>query len=120
LRTVADIAKFFAPTLGPLVHEELWIAALDVHHGIRGVRMISRGGLGGANVKPGDVLRAALEMAAVDIVMAHNHPSGHPAPAEDDIFLTHAVEEAGQMIGVPLVHHVIVMPAGRFASVFHV
>ncbi|WP_437938084.1 hypothetical protein [Sorangium sp. So ce341] len=44
LRSPRDIARFFEPTLAPLVHEELWMAALDVHHGARGVRMLSRGG----------------------------------------------------------------------------
>jgi DNA repair protein RadC len=104
--------------LAPLVHEELWIAALDCHHGVRGTRMVSRGGLEGAQVRPADVLRSALEMGAVSFVMAHNHPSGDPAPSEHDVELTHAIEHAAHLISVPLQDHVIVTPAGRFVSVF--
>jgi DNA repair protein RadC len=118
LRRPRDVARFFNATLAPLVHEELWIAALDAHNGVRGARMVCRGGLVGAHVRPADVLRAALELGAVAFVMAHNHPSGDPAPSDDDMDLTHAVEHAAHLLGVPLQDHVIVTPAGRFTSVF--
>jgi DNA repair protein RadC len=100
------------------LHEELWIAALDVHDRARGARMISRGGLLSASVRTADVLRAALELGAVTFVMAHNHPGGDPAPSADDVLLTQEVEHAAHLIDVPLRDHVIVTPAGRFSSVF--
>ncbi|WP_437653195.1 JAB domain-containing protein [Sorangium sp. So ce1182] len=118
LRSPRDIARFFEPMLAHLVHEELWMAALDVHHRVRGVRMLSRGGLGGTLVEQADVLRAALEMAATSFVLCHNHPSGDPKPTDEDVFLTNAVEHAAHLIGIPLADHVIVTPAGRFSSVF--
>ncbi|AUX24066.1 DNA repair protein [Sorangium cellulosum] len=118
LRRPRDVARFFSATLAPLVHEEVWIAALDAHDGVRGARMVSRGGLLTASVRPADVLRAALELGAVAFVMAHNHPGGDPAPSDDDVVLTREVEHAAHLIGVPLQDHVIVTPAGRFASVF--
>lgn len=78
LRRPRDVADFFSATLGPLVHEELWIAALDAWDGVRGARMVSRGGLVTTSVRPADVLRAALELDAVAFVMAHNPPGGDP------------------------------------------
>ncbi|WP_437335313.1 JAB domain-containing protein [Sorangium sp. So ce394] len=117
LRSPRDIARFFEPTLAPLVHEELWMAALDVHRGVRGVRMLSRGGLTATVVQQTDVLRAALEMAATSFVLCHNHPSGDPKPTDEDVDLTNAVEHAAHLIGVPLADHVIVTPARRFSSV---
>jgi DNA repair protein RadC len=118
LRRPRDVAGFFYLTLAPLVHEELWIAALDAWDGVRGARMVSRGGLVTTSVRPADVLRAALELGAVAFVMAHNHPGGDPTPSDEDLELTRAVEHAGHLIGVPLHDHVIVTPAGRFVSVF--
>jgi DNA repair protein RadC len=118
LRRPRDVARFFHATIGPLVHEELWIAALDAHNGVRGARMVCRGGLGGVRVQSVDVLRAALELGAVAFVMAHNHPSGDPAPSDDDVELTRSIEHAAHLIGVPLEDHVIVTPSGRFVSVF--
>jgi DNA repair protein RadC len=118
LRRPRDVARFFFAPLAPLVHEERWIAALDGHNGVRGARMVCRGGLLGAYVRPADVLRAALELGAVAFVMVHNHPSGDPTPSEDDVELTRSIEHAAHLIGVPLQDHVIVTPAGRFASVF--
>ncbi|WP_437936884.1 JAB domain-containing protein [Sorangium sp. So ce341] len=117
LRSPRDIARFFEPMLAHLVHEELWMAALDVHHGVRGLRMLSRGGLIGTVVQQTDVLRAALEMAATSFVLCHNHPSGDPKPTDEDVFLTNAVEHAAHLLGLPLAEHVIVTPAGRFSSV---
>ncbi|WP_441285632.1 JAB domain-containing protein [Sorangium sp. KYC3313] len=118
LRRPRDVARFFHATLAPLVHEEVWIVALDVHDRARGARMISRGGLLSASVRPADVLRAALELGAVTFVMAHNHPGGDPAPSADDVLLTQEIEHAAHLIDVPLRDHVIVTPAGRYSSVF--
>ncbi|WP_437733302.1 JAB domain-containing protein [Sorangium sp. So ce1335] len=92
LRSPRDVARFFEPTLAHLVHEELWMAALDAHRGVRAVRMLSRGGILGTVVHQTDVLRAALEMAATTFVLCHNPPSGDPA---------HGVMERGADDGLP-------------------
>lgn len=119
LRSARDTALFFHPRLAPLVHEEVWIAALDAWGGVRGTRMIARGGLGGALVRTTDVLRAALEMAAVTFVMAHNHPSGNPTPSVEDVELTNAVEHAALLIGMEMTHHVVLTPSERWASIMN-
>ncbi|WP_437595668.1 JAB domain-containing protein [Sorangium sp. So ce590] len=118
LRRPRDVARFFHATLTPLVHEEVWLAALDAHDRVRGARMVCRGGLLGGSVRAPDVLRAAIELGAVAFVLAHNHPGGDPAPSDDDVELTREIEHAAHLIGVPLQDHVILTPAGRFASVF--
>ncbi|XYH97989.1 JAB domain-containing protein [Sorangium sp. So ce1128] len=118
LRTPKDIAMFFGPLLGGLMHEEVWIAALDCHQGVRGTRMIARGGLGGAYVSLVDVLRGALELGAFSFVLCHNHPSGDPKPTDEDIMLTNEIEHRAHLVGVELKDHVIVCPSGRYASVF--
>ncbi|WP_437755837.1 JAB domain-containing protein [Sorangium sp. So ce1389] len=118
LRTSRDIATFFGPTLRGLVHEEVWIAGLDAWQGVRGVRMVARGGLHGATLRPADVLRGALELGAISFVLCHNHPSGDPKPTDEDIVMTNEIEHRAHLIGVELVDHVVVCPNGKYASVF--
>ncbi|WP_437607321.1 JAB domain-containing protein [Sorangium sp. So ce834] len=118
LNTPKDIATFFAPRFTMQVHEELWIGALDARNGVRGVSLVSRGGLHGTWVRPADVLRVALELGAVNFVMVHNHPSGDPTPSDDDVELTNEIEHRAHLIGIELKDHVIVCPSGKYASVF--
>jgi DNA repair protein RadC len=94
--------------LAGLDHEELWILALDGHHGLRAARRVASGGIHGLHVGPRDPLRVALREAASAFVLVHNHPSGQPEPSEEDVAFTNALCAAAAIIGVPLLDHVIV------------
>jgi DNA repair protein RadC len=117
LTNPSEVARYFAPTLAPLVHEELWLAALDNTNRIRGARMVSRGGIHGAHAGPADVLRAAIEMAAVSFILVHNHPSGDPRPTPEDEEATVELRRLSRALTIPLQLHVIVTPSGRYAAV---
>ncbi|AUX24057.1 uncharacterized protein SOCEGT47_045900 [Sorangium cellulosum] len=80
LTHAARVARYFDPRLASLVHEELWIAALDTHGRVRETRLLARGIDDGLYVGAAAVLRTALDMAALSFVLAHNHPSGDPSP----------------------------------------
>jgi DNA repair protein RadC len=96
------------PRLATLDHEELWLLALDGRHGLRAARRVAAGGLHGMHVAPRDVLRVAVREAASAFVLAHNHPSGDPAPSEEDIAFTRAVAQAASVVGTPLLDHVVI------------
>ncbi|WP_044987462.1 JAB domain-containing protein [Sorangium cellulosum] len=117
LTDAARVARYFGPRLACLVHEELWIAALDVHGRVREARMLARGGADGVYVGHADILRAALDMAAQSFVLAHNHPSGDPAPTEVDQAMTQELRALSYALNIPLQAHVIVTPSGRYAAV---
>jgi DNA repair protein RadC len=102
------------PRLATLDHEELWVLLLDGRHGLRAARRVASGGVHGLHVGVRDVLRAALREAASAIVLVHNHPSGDPAPSEEDVAFTHAVAEGAAVVGTPLLDHVVI--ARRRAS----
>lgn len=68
---------------------------------------VSRGSLDGTLAKPCDVYREAVRAGAAAIIVAHNHPSGDPEPSRDDIALTKRLSEAGRIIGVRLLDHVV-------------
>lgn len=116
LTTSAQVAAFMVPKIGHLTHEELWVVSLDGKNRVRGARMVSRGGRHGATVYPRDVLRMAIQDGASTMILAHNHPGGDPTPSTDDLIMTRKVADAGDVIGMPLVDHVIIAPPGRYTS----
>jgi DNA repair protein RadC len=116
VRTSAEVAALFAPRVGALDHEEMWVLALDGRNHLRGARRVAMGGLHGCAVAARDIVRLALAEAASAIVLVHNHPSGDPTPSIEDVSMTRAVADAATAVGVPLVDHVVVVATGRYAS----
>lgn len=116
LRTSASAALYFAPRLGHLDHEEMWVAALDGRNALRGSRRVSQGGMHGCSISARDILRAALADAASSILLVHNHPSGDPTPSMEDLAMTRMVADAASIVGTPLVDHVIIGAGGKYAS----
>ena len=117
LASSAEVARWARVRLSNLDHEQLWMLALDGRNGLRAARRVAEGGLHGCAVDPRDILRAALREAASAFVLVHNHPSGDPAPSDEDIGLTQMVARAASVLGTPLVDHVIVGGGGH-ASLF--
>jgi DNA repair protein RadC len=101
------------PRLASLDHEELWALMLDGRQGLRAARRVASGGLHGLNVGARDPLRVALRDGASAFVLVHNHPSGDPTPSEEDLRFTREVARAADLIGVPLLDHVIVSRSGH-------
>jgi DNA repair protein RadC len=102
------VEEWARPRLSTLDHEELWLLALDGHHGLRAARRVASGGIHGLHVAARDPLRIALREGASAFVLVHNHPSGDPAPSPEDIAFTKAVERAASVVGMPLLDHVII------------
>jgi DNA repair protein RadC len=75
---------------------------------MKAARRVASGGIHGLHVAARDPLRIALREAATGFVLVHNHPSGDPAPSEEDIAFTRSVAGAAAIVGVPLFDHVIV------------
>ncbi len=96
------------PRLATLDHEELWVLALDGHHGLRAARRVASGGIHGLHVAARDPIRVALREAASAFILVHNHPSGDPAPSDEDVAFTRAVADAAAVVGTPLLDHAIV------------
>jgi DNA repair protein RadC len=102
------VEQWAQPRLATLDHEELWLLALDGHHGLRGARRVASGGIHGLHVAARDTLRIALREGASAFVLVHNHPSGDPAPSPEDIAFTRSVEHAAAVVGTPLLDHVVI------------
>jgi DNA repair protein RadC len=103
------------PRIAAMDHEELWLLALDGRNGLRAARRVASGGLHGLHVSARDPLRHALREGASGFVLVHNHPSGDPAPSDEDVTFSRALLQASTLVGTPLIDHVVVARRG-FAS----
>jgi len=110
--SAVDVADWARARIVSLDHEELWILALDGASRLRAARRVAMGGLHGVHVATRDPLRAALREGASAFVLVHNHPSGDPTPSADDIDFTERIGQAAEVVGTPLVDHVVVARDG--------
>lgn len=108
LRSAREVAELVRDrTLGEL-RESFHVVEVDARHRVRRVRTVSIGGLCSAPVHPREVFGPALALGAAALVVAHNHPSGDPAPSEEDALVTERLRRVGEMCGVEMLDHVVV------------
>jgi DNA repair protein RadC len=112
LGSFEQVARWAGPRLSNLEHEEVWLLALDGRNGLKSARRIAQGGMHACALTTRDVLAPALRDSASAIVLVHNHPSGDPRPSPEDVSMTRAVASACEVVGVPLLDHVIVARGG--------
>lgn len=103
-----DAAAIAHAMIGDRSSEHILAIMPDVGANVTGVVILGQGGMTSVGIKVPDVLRAVLAAQAVGFILAHNHPSGNPRPSEDDIATTKAIGTAAEIIGIPLLDHVIV------------
>jgi DNA repair protein RadC len=107
-----SVVAWARPRLAALDHEEVWLLALDGRNGLKSARRVAQGGSHGCALTARDVLHPALQDAASAIVLVHNHPSGEPSPSREDVEMTRALAMACDVVGVPLLDHVVVARGG--------
>ena len=81
---------------------------LDCKNHRLGEETIFKGTVNMSLVNPREIFLAALSYHAVGILLVHNHPSGDPSPSQADINITKRVQNAGAMLGIPLLDHIII------------
>ncbi len=110
-----DAVEIFQPLLGDYLHEEFWILFLNRANMIIGKEPVSKGGMSGTVVDPKIIFKAALDRKASSIILCHNHPSGNTKPSEADIRLTKSLFEAGKVLEISVLDHVIVTQNGFYS-----
>jgi DNA repair protein RadC len=112
LRGPADVFRHFHPTLRDATHERFLVVLLDGRHRFLRHELVSQGTLTASLVHPREVFRPALRESAAALVLVHNHPSGDPAPSAEDREVTARLVRAGELLGVPVIDHVVVAERG--------
>jgi DNA repair protein RadC len=115
IRCAADVYRRLRPRLARRGHEVFLVLALDAKHRVAAVRQVAQGSATSVEVHPREVFAPLVREAAAAVIVAHNHPSGDPEPSAQDEQLTARLKRAGEVLGIPLLDHVIV-GASRFVS----
>lgn len=108
IRLPKDAATYLMADMTSLNQEHFVTLFLNVKNQILHKQTIFIGSLNASIVHPREIFREAVKRSAASIICAHNHPSGNPAPSTEDIDVTKRLVEAGQLMGIELLDHVII------------
>ncbi len=111
----ADAAALVQHEMSLLEQEYLKVMVLNTRNHVLDILEITHGSVNSSQVRVAEVLRPAVERNAPAIIVVHNHPSGDPTPSPDDIKITQAIREAGRLMDIELLDH-IVIGKGSFVS----
>jgi len=115
LGTPRDVASHLLPEFGARPVEQFGIVLLDAKHRLLKTLVLTVGTLDRSVVHPREVFREAAAARAAGIVLFHNHPSSDPTPSADDIVLTRRMVEAGELMGIDVLDHLI-LTSTRYCS----
>lgn len=104
----STVAEYYMEDMRHQKQEHMKLLMLNTKSKLLGETDISKGTVNASLVSPRELFIEALEKNAVSIILLHNHPSGDPTPSENDILLTKRVKEAGALIGIDLLDHIII------------
>lgn len=103
-----DAYQVIKADLLDIPHEEFWVLILNRANRVIKKHQISQGGVAGTVADPKIIYKSALDSLASGIILAHNHPSGNLTPSQADIDLTKKLREAGKMLEIQVLDHIIV------------
>jgi DNA repair protein RadC len=115
IRGPSDVYERCAPALRDLLHEEFRVLLLNTQHAVLRELLVTRGILDASVVHPREVFKPAVAESAAALILVHNHPSGDPAPSAEDREVTRQLAEAGRILGIPVLDHVVIGDA-RYVS----
>ncbi len=104
----STIADYYMEDMRHLEQEELKLLMLNTKSRLLGEADVFKGTVNASLISPRELFITALEKHAVGIILLHNHPSGDPTPSTSDILLTKRIKEAGSLLGIELLDHIII------------
>jgi len=108
IRSSASVFEYFSALLSDLPHEEFHVMFLNRANRVIKSERISQGGVSGTVTDVRLILKRAIELLASGMVISHNHPSGNTSPSDSDIRITQKIKEAGALLDIQLLDHIIV------------
>lgn len=104
----ADAVELVRYEMQGLVQEELRVILLDTRNRVIAVVPVYKGSLNSSMVRVGELFREAIQRSAASIIIVHNHPSGDPAPSPEDAALTRAAVQAGKLMDIEVLDHLVI------------
>ena len=108
IRDAGDVVRLVRDRLVTSEQEVFVCVALNGRNRPIGIYEVSRGHATASLVHPRETFRTAIAIGSCAIVLAHNHPSGEPEPSSEDIALTERLKQAGEILGIRVLDHVVV------------
>lgn len=108
IRSPRDVSQLLMEDMRYLRKEHFICLFLNTKNHVIGQETLSIGSLNASIVHPREVFLAAIQRSSASIICVHNHPSGDPAPSPEDVELTRRLAEAGQIIGIEVLDHIII------------
>jgi DNA repair protein RadC len=108
VKSPEDVIKTARTLLKGKKKEHFLILCLDTRNHLIKTNVVSIGSLDCSIVHPREVFKEAISSSAASVIFIHNHPSGDPTPSEDDIKMTKRLIEAGEIIGIDVLDHIVI------------
>jgi DNA repair protein RadC len=115
INSPADAAALVQYEMSALEQEHLRVFLMDTKNHVLDIVEVYRGSVNMSQVRIGEVFKAAIRRNATAVIVVHNHPSGDPTPSPDDVAVTRALVQAGKLLDVDVLDHLII-GQGRFVS----
>jgi DNA repair protein RadC len=115
VHTPADAAELVQYEMTALEQEELRVLLLDTRNRVLHIEAVYRGSVNSSQVRVAEIFKTAIRRNATNLIVVHNHPSGDPTPSPDDVAITRAILQAGELLDIKLLDHIII-GSGRFVS----
>ena len=108
LNTPQSVAEYYMQDLSHLTREQVMLLLMDSKNKMLGDMIISEGTVNTSIMPVREIFVQAMKYDAVNIILLHNHPSGDPTPSAEDIRVTKRIQEAGNLVGIALMDHIII------------
>lgn len=112
IQSPADAAALLAAEMGLLEQEHLRVLMLNMKNYILGIHEVYKGSVSASPVRIGEVFREAIRRNCSALIVVHNHPSGDPTPSTDDIVITRQLVQAGELLDIAVLDHVVIARRG--------
>lgn len=116
ITTPEDVVALCGPQFRGLDREHFWTLALNTKNRLLRIIEVSVGSLSASIVHPRELFKDAIRVSAASVVVVHNHPSGDPTPSGADIQLTRRLIKAGDVLGIEVLDHVVIVEGGEHTS----
>lgn len=115
ISTATDVVKLLRPALKDKKKEHFLILCLDTRNNVIRISNVSVGTLNASLVHPREVFKEAIQTLACSIILVHNHPSGKTEPSDADMEVTKRIIEAGKIVGIDVLDHIIITRDSAFS-----
>ena len=117
ISTPQDAANLVTGEMGTLEQEHLRVIMLNTRNEVISTHEVYVGNVNSSVVRPAEVFRPGVRNNATSLIVVHNHPSGNPAPSDDDIAITADLVASGKLLGIEVLDHLMIGSGQRYVSI---